>query len=99
MFDYFISLGKACPIAASMQKYGLRSCSGPFDWLVTEDFSWVLYHIDTGFKEFLLQENLEECDNNMLHFRDKLSGFMFFYERASFRDEYLVLKSKFETNK
>ncbi len=77
-------------------KYELRSCSDPFDWLITLDFGWVLYHIDTGFKEFLLQENLESYDENPLHFRDKLSGFIFLHERESFRNEYKELKSKYD---
>lgn len=67
MFDCFVSLGPACPIASSMSKYGLRSFSGPFDWLITSDFSWVLYHIDTSFKEFLLYENLEPIKEDILY--------------------------------
>ncbi len=96
MFDHFISLGLSCPMAGSMSKYGLRSCSGPFDWLVTVDLGWVLYHIDTDFKEFLLQENLESYNDNPLHFRDKLSGFVFLHEKLSFRDEYIELKCKYD---
>lgn len=95
MFDYFISLGSVCPVASSMSKYGLRSCSSPFDWLVTQDFSWVLYHIDTDFKDFLLQKNLESCDENPYHFRDKLSNIIFLHEKESFRHEYNALKNKY----
>lgn len=36
-FSNFVSLGYICPVAASMSKYGLRSWSGPFDWLITKD--------------------------------------------------------------
>ncbi len=59
MFNYFISLGPTCATASSMSKYGLRSFSGLFDWLITFDFSWVLRCIETDFKDFLQQENLE----------------------------------------
>lgn len=96
MFDYFISLGCACSMAASMSKYGLRSCSCPFDWLITLDFSWVLYHIDTDFKDFLLQENLVSYDENPKHFMDKQSGIRFIHDQESFRDEYDILKSKYD---
>lgn len=95
MFDYFISLGCACPIASSMSKYGLRSCSSPFDWLITRDFSWVLYHIDTDFKDFLLQENLESYDEYPLHFLDKQSNIKFIHDKESFRHNYAALKSKY----
>lgn len=96
MFDYFISLGSACPVASSMSKYGLRSCSSPFDWLITSDFSWVLYHIDTDFKDFLLQENLESYDEYPKHFWDKQSGIKFLHDEESFRYEYNALKNKYD---
>lgn len=32
-FEQIVSLGHNCPVAASMEKYGFRSFSGPFDWL------------------------------------------------------------------
>ena len=96
MFDYFISLGCRCHVAASMSKYGLRSCSSPFDWLITSDFSWVLYHINTDFKDFLLQENLESYDEYQNHFLDKQSGIKFSHDKESFRYEYNALKSKYD---
>lgn len=95
MFDYFISLGSGCSVAASMSKYGLRSCSGPFDWLITPDFSYVLYHIETDFKNFLLQENLEMYDENPKHFRDKQYNIKFIHDKESFIDEYEELKKKY----
>lgn len=95
MFDYFISLGSACPVASSMSKYGLRSCSSPFDWLITPDFSWVLYHIETNFINFLLQENLEMYDENPKHFRDKQSDIRFTHDNESFINEYGALKTKY----
>lgn len=95
VFDYFISLGSACPVAFSMSKYGLRSYSSPFDWLITPDFSWVLYHIETGFKNFLLQENLEMYDENPNHFRDKQSDIRFIHDNESFINEYGALKRKY----
>lgn len=32
-YDYFFSLGEACPTAMILKKMGLRSFSGPFDWI------------------------------------------------------------------
>lgn len=95
MFQTFISLGNACPLASSMSKYGLRSCSSPFDWLITPDFSWVLYHIDTDFRNFLLRANLEAYDDDPKHFLEKPSGIRFLHDDESFRYEYDALKQKY----
>lgn len=96
MFDYFISLGSACPIASSMSQYGLRSFSGPFDWLITADFSWVLHYIETGFEDFLLRDNLERYDDYENHFRDKQSDFKFIHDLENFEREYDKLKDKYD---
>ena len=88
MFDYFISLGSACHIAASMGKYGLRSFSAPFDWLVTPDFNWVLHYMDTNFNDFLLKKNLERYDEYQNHFQDKQSGFRFIHDAENFENDY-----------
>ncbi|WP_300791520.1 DUF1796 family putative cysteine peptidase [uncultured Acetatifactor sp.] len=95
MFDCFISLGGACPVAASMSKYGLRSFSGVFDWLVTSDFSWVLHYIETEFRDFLLRENLEQCDKYPNHFYDKQSGIEFLHETENFEKQYEKLRDKY----
>lgn len=55
-FEQFISLGLHCFTAASMSKYGLRSSSGPFDWLITADFGWVLRYMETDFSGFWIRE-------------------------------------------
>lgn len=95
MFDYYISLGSECPIASSMSKFGLRAFSGPFDWLITLDFSWVLHYMETDFQDFLLQENLERYGSDPNHFRDKISGIRFIHEVENFESEYDKLKEKY----
>lgn len=97
MFDYFISLGSACPVAASMQKYGLRSFSGPYDWLITPDFKGVLHYLETDFGDFLLQENLEKYRHqNQEGFLDKKTGIKFIHETYNFEREYNKLKEKYD---
>jgi len=96
MFDYYISLGSMCPIASSMSKYGLRSFSGVFDWLITPDLNWVLHYIETDFQDFLLQGNLERYDEDPLPFRDKQSGIKFMHDTENFEKEYERLKEKYE---
>lgn len=94
-FFNFVSLGSACPVAASLSKYGLRGWSGVFDWLVTDDFSWVLHYLETDFKDFLQKENLEIFRDNPKYFRDKASGFLFIHEEYYFMSEYAKLKDKY----
>lgn len=96
MFDYFLSLGYACLTAASMSKYGLRAFSGPFDWLITEDFGWVLRLLETDFVDFLRPENLEPYGTYEMRFRDRQSGFVFHHERYDYRSEFDQLKQKYD---
>lgn len=101
MFDYFVSLGPTCPIASSMSKYGLRTFSGPFDWLVTEDFSWVLRFIESNFDGFLHRKNLErysekqEQKQKQKQFVDKSCGFIFLHEAEDFEYDFSALKRKY----
>ncbi len=63
VFDYFVSLGPECMLAASMSEYGLRAFSGIFDWIVTMNFNWVLHYIETDFCSFLLKINWSDTMN------------------------------------
>lgn len=102
MFEHFVSLGYGCPVASSMSKYGLRSFSCPFDWILTRDFSKVLHYIESDFEGFLQQENLEPYRSEMLYrgtlnpFRDKSSGFVFLHEIEDYIDEFDLLKQKYD---
>jgi hypothetical protein len=95
MFDNFVSLGSACPVAASMAKYGLRSWSGPFDWLITMNLGWVLHYIENNFEDFLLYENIEEY-NELKHFREIASDFMFVHEEQPIAKTYNLVKAKYQ---
>lgn len=35
-YENFISLGYFCSVALELQRLGLRSCSSPFDWCISE---------------------------------------------------------------
>lgn len=83
MFSSFISLGPHCATAASMSKYGLRSFSGPFDWLVSEHIEWIFYYIENDFRDFFVFENLECYQNNLNRCRDRKSGFIFLHEERA----------------
>lgn len=97
MFSNFVSLGAACPTASSMSKYGLRSWSGPFDWLVTESLEWVLYFIENSFVDFLERKNLERFKGSPKKFIDKKSGFIFLHDQeCPFEDRFEELKQKYQ---
>lgn len=96
MFDAFISLGPNCGVAASMSKYGLRAFSGPFDWLVTKNFQWVLHFMETDFSDFIRCDQLESYKGYAKKFRDKTSGFIFLHEQEDYKDQYKLLKEKYD---
>lgn len=96
VFENFVSLGAKCPVAASMAKFGLRSWSGVFDWLITDDFQWVLYYIENDFAGFFEKENLERYSDDPTKFREKTSGFLFIHENDLFEQAYEKIKEKYE---
>ena len=73
-FVSFVSLGWYCGVAASMEKYGLRSFSSPFDWSFS-DFKGVLHFLETDFEDFLQRENLFPAKDR--GFRDTKYGIHF----------------------
>lgn len=79
MFDYFVSLGHYCGVAMSMEKYGLRSYSGPFDWYLS-NFSGVIRTIEEEFQNFLQYENLQPFAGQEHLFRDTVYDFHFVHE-------------------
>lgn len=95
MFNAFISLGQSCKTASSMSKYGLRAFSGPFDWLISDDFQWVLRFIETDFSDFIRCDQLESYMGHPKRFKDKASGFIFLHEREDYRNQYELLKEKY----
>lgn len=97
MFKNFVSLGSSCYVAASMSRYGLRSWSGPFDWLLTPSLNWVL-HYEDDFKYFLLKENLVNWQKRPEAFCDTKSGFIFLHDgkfSSILLDEYDNLRAKY----
>lgn len=93
MFDNFVSLGPACPTAESMSKFGLRSWSGPFDWIVSINFKQVMYFMENNFEGFLLKENLEPMAGG---FRDTRTGFSFPHDEYFSDEDFDEIKHKYE---
>lgn len=83
MFKAFISLGWACVTAASMEKYGLRDGSYPFDW-VWSQFYGVLHFLENDFEDFLLRDHLS-VDGE--HFYDRKWGIDFIHDGSIAKSE------------
>lgn len=97
IFEDFCSLGTLCPTASSMSKYGLRSYSGVFDWLITYDFKYVLHYMENDFGDFLRKENLIRYDNSPKMFYDTGSKFIFMHDKEfPFETEYDKLREKYQ---
>lgn len=95
MFDSFISLGYSCHTSASMAKYGLRAFSGPFDWLITENFPEVLHFLETDFADFLQQNRMIPYSKRPKEFQDQKSGFVFLHEEKDYRSGFEDLEKKY----
>ena len=67
-YDSVWSLGQWCATAMAMKKLGLRSASGPFDWMMGREMP-VRAYVDlltTEFAGFFLRENMQKvCDSPM----------------------------------
>lgn len=97
MSYYFISLGFFCGIAASMDRYGLRSCSGPFDWCFS-DFPGVIRTIDEKFEHFIEYKNLAAMPGKPKEVKDTYYGFRFLHDIENSRRltlEYPAMKEKY----
>lgn len=94
-YDYCISLGCFCGTASSMEKYGLRSHSGPFDWYFS-DFASVLKVIETDFSDFMKKENLLVDDSDHKTFSDVKYGFRCSHDiHSNFEEEYPLIYQKY----
>lgn len=69
-YDSYVSLGPNCSIAASLEKYGFRSFSSPFDWVFVEGIENVISFIETDFSDFLKIENLKQDEEHFSWFHD-----------------------------
>lgn len=86
-YENCISLGWFCGCASSLEKLGLRSTSGPFDWYFS-DFWAVLEQIENAFTDFMKKENLVQSKVNYRAFDDIKYGFYCNHDiKESFEEE------------
>lgn len=95
MFENCISLGWFCGTASAMGKLGLRSFSGPFDWILS-DYQQVLRMIETDFADLLMKDNLRLLADNPKAFEDTKYGFIYFHDiKVDFEREYEQIAEKY----
>lgn len=91
------SLGFNCGVASSLSRLGLRSCSGPFDWYVS-NYQGVLKQIATNFRDFMNPDNLEvdpgdECGRVFI---DRKYNFIFPHDiQTSLKNDYDKIHQKY----
>ena len=77
-YDGVVSLGQWCATAMALKKLGLRSASGPFDWLgAGRPIQEYVGLLTTAFDGFLQKGNLEKVGE------DKASGRVYYMDRGT----------------
>ena len=87
-YDFICSLCEACACAMYLQGTGLRTASGPFDWIAGMDFLSRAELIAAGFDGFLEKEDLvaqewgvgNATDPNCDAFANKRNGLLFLHD-------------------
>ena len=93
----YISLGHFCSVALELEKFGLRTESSPFDWLIS-DFESVISAIETHFDDFLNYDHLSQ--DKKLHYlyydsKYKCSFHHDFDKYAPLKKQLPVVQSKY----
>lgn len=91
-FQNVISLGFFCSISLDLEKMGLRSFSGPFDWVISDNFRDVINLIDNHFEHFIEEDLLEQNIDNPYLYRNTANGIRFYHDF----DGYIPLHKQFE---
>ena len=78
-YDAVWPFGQWCAVAMALKKCGLRSVSGPFDWMGREiPLRVYVDALTTGFADFFLRENMEKLGDvpgeGTEHWRDTNQG-------------------------
>jgi len=78
-YQNIISLGYFCSIALELERMGLRSCSSPFDWCIT-DFEGVIKLIDNDFKDLFNEDLLYQNNSNRAYYMNCKYKIQFFHD-------------------
>lgn len=78
-YKHIISLGYFCSVALELERFGLRDCSYPFDW-VTIGAKNAFMLINNGFKDFLMYDNLFQNKTDRHIYKDIAYDICFYHD-------------------
>lgn len=96
-YKHFISLGFFCSVALELERIGLRECSSPFDWCIS-DWKGVENCIRNNFEGFLDFSSLYQNSIDRSIYKNK-DGIAFFHDFDKYKtlDKQLEkIKNKYE---
>ncbi len=85
-YDFVCSLGQWCATAIVLRKLGLRSCSGPFDWLLGRNVDLAVYidlirqSFENLLPEFSLCQIGADKAEGHVHYRCERTGLAFLHD-------------------
>lgn len=95
-YQYCVSLGWFCATASALQRYGLRSSAGPFDWMIS-DFDSVLQVMENNFCDYMSKENLREKEDNINVIVDTKYGFEYPHDiRTNLEEDYPEIYKRYQ---
>lgn len=83
-YSNYISLGHFCSVAMELERYGLRSASFPFDWLIT-DFSGIVKSVNDHFVGFFDISLYEQSKKRLYVYRNKELNFEFVHDFSKYK--------------
>lgn len=87
-YTHAVSLGYSCNIALDLERFGLRTQSSPFDWVITNDFSKVIKLIEDDFLDFLDDKNIYQYRGLYNYYVNTKYDVHFFHDFDSYHSYY-----------
>lgn len=97
-FENVVSLGFFCSVAHDIEELGLRSCSGPFDW-VWSTWNGVYSAMQNEFSNYMPIENLAQSSHENCIYADREQGIVFFHDFTKYKSlekQYKDVKAKYD---
>lgn len=97
-FENVVSLGFFCSVARDIEELGLRSISGPVDW-VWSTWKGVYNAMQNEFSNYMPIENLAQSSHDNCIYADREQGIVFFHDFSKYKSlakQYGDVKAKYD---
>lgn len=96
-YKHIISLGYFCSVALELERLGIRKCSYPFDWCISE-WTGVKNTIENHFKDFLTYDYLyqNKAEHSIYRNKEGISFYHDFNEYQPLSEQIENVKRKYE---